>query len=358
MDFLKIRKDLNLDRTEFVRKLKPFLFGIGLDEFLLERLENGEPLSIDRKDVVEKAVRSAFPEEKMNANNTRPLDDINFYRNGKFNSLVSEAESKDMEIRSCTGENKRAVLVGINKYEDLPPLKYARKDAEDVAQALCSYAGFRERDIDVLTCTDLPGSRATFLNVRSKLLEVRAEEELDFFFFGYWGHGTLGRDKNLYLTSVDTSRADVMRTSMPIDLLALSASQLRSKGSLMVLDCCQEVLSGSRSIELHLDNNAQAAIRNTAQAIASTAEKSHEYGLDATSAILTSCRPGEFAYESQELCNGHFTYHLKSAIEAGVTRVTDIASTVAKETALSVMKEKGQRQSPWLELKGTGDLHL
>ena len=57
---------------------------------------------------------------------------------------------------SETPMKKQALLIGINEYQILPALKYARQDAEAVADSLKQNYCFSENEVMVLT-DDRPG---------------------------------------------------------------------------------------------------------------------------------------------------------------------------------------------------------
>jgi len=65
--------------------------------------------------------------------------------------------------------NSRALLVGVDSYEFLGKLEYARADAEEFADALADYCGFDGDTIHLLTCGFHGSTKALSLNVERAL---------------------------------------------------------------------------------------------------------------------------------------------------------------------------------------------
>ena len=59
-----------------------------------------------------------------------------------------------MGIYAPTYEASRALVIGINKYEKVSPLKYAVHDAEEIARVLVDQFAFPSENVTVLLDSD------------------------------------------------------------------------------------------------------------------------------------------------------------------------------------------------------------
>jgi len=57
---------------------------------------------------------------------------------------------------------KQALLIGLNEYQVLKKLKYARGDAEEFSHHLQRYCGFSEQDITLMSCRAEGGLRGSY----------------------------------------------------------------------------------------------------------------------------------------------------------------------------------------------------
>ncbi|MDO4571602.1 MAG: caspase family protein, partial [Planctomycetia bacterium] len=87
---------------------------------------------------------------------------------------------------------KCAFLFGVNDYSELPRLRYARQDAEAVAEALRESYGFGENEVYLHTCNK---SSALRPSNQKRILKAFNWPEglgvLDLLIVGFWGHGSI-----------------------------------------------------------------------------------------------------------------------------------------------------------------------
>lgn len=360
MDVLAVRLRSGLDRTTFIRRIAPSMPGSLLDEYILERIERGDAIPEYRKRAVEYAIGQVFPELVQTlegglgiSNVFDTLDPTLPVRELGHASSRAPMPKKDVRVAL----EKRALLVGIDRYKNLGRLSYAKKDAEDFGNLLQEKCGFDRHEIDLVTCSSEGDAAATTRQVRQRIADLQSSYRIDFFLFGFWGHGVMRRDKKLYLTGVDTDWPDIEPKSVRFDTLLMDIKALSSKKTLMILDCCQSPVEDGRGTASS-DHYFEESIRSAASQFVREPRDSIEKRRPSTTAILTSCRCGEVAYECDRLRNGYFTAQILGAITSGLSRVTDIADFVSRETSAAVMRDTGKQQSPWLELRGTGDIDL
>ena len=135
---------------------------------------------------------------------------------------------------------KQALLIGINEYAMLPELRFARQDAEAVEQVLKQNYSFSEDEIMLLTDARPGLFKPMNKHIIQKHLENLANQELDLFIFGFWGHG-LFRNGERYLCPLDVIGSAVEELGFSFSELQRLLSNIRAKNTCMILDCCQTV---------------------------------------------------------------------------------------------------------------------
>ena len=162
---------------------------------------------------------------------------------------------------------KLALLIGINKYQNLAELKYARQDAEAVAEALKENYCFSDDEIILLTDARrglyIPSTKEVILLHLEDL--VKQENNFDLFIFGFWGHGFF-RNGQRYLcpqTIMDDSVTDL---GLSFDELQNQITNINAKNTCMILDCCQT--SEGRGGSDKFSSNEQKKMKNAVRSIA------------------------------------------------------------------------------------------
>ncbi len=190
-----------------------------------------------------------------------------------------------------------AVCVGINSYDNIQSLNYAKQDAEAVASFFRKDACFEE----VYFLAEDSGpiksdfgqpikSRPTFGNLM-RFLRVRFEqpflEASDNLWSFFAGHGRREREQD-YLLPIDADPGSVSETGI---LVRYIIERLRRSGAgnvILLLDACRN--EGARD----------------GQGIGVERQKG--------AVTISSCSPAEFSYEIEALGHGAFTYGLLEAL--------------------------------------------
>ena len=141
---------------------------------------------------------------------------------------------------SETPMKKQALLIGINEYQILPELKYARQDAEAIEQALKQNYCFSDDEVMLLTDAKPGLFKPSNRRIIEKHLEKLADQDLDLFIFGFWGHG-LFRNGQRYFCPCDAISEDIEELGLSFDSLQRLLSNIKAKNTCMILDCCQIV---------------------------------------------------------------------------------------------------------------------
>lgn len=201
-------------------------------------------------------------------------------------SFAFGAEGED----AAGGQKKYAVLIGVNKYEKLSPLRYAKRDIEALRDQLYKI-GFEKKDVCCLTTDAAPQDNPTGERIKSAIEEVieRAREG-DVLFFAMAGHGVeVGGEARF--CPVDTDDRNLLRTTLPIKSIYEAIKKCKATFKLMSVDACRDNpflgrnLFGARSIQMLPP-------------------------LPPGCVLLQSCAMGQQSFEDPELRHGIFTYYL------------------------------------------------
>jgi hypothetical protein len=137
-----------------------------------------------------------------------------------------------------------AVIIGVEKYEDLPSATFAERDAK-AARAFIRAMGVPERNIMTLT-----GSRATrtgLVKAFEAWLPNNVSEKSRVYVF-YSGHGAPdAKTKQAYLVPSDGDPQYLAETGYPLERLYEKLGKLKAKHVLVALDSCFSG-AGGRSV--------------------------------------------------------------------------------------------------------------
>ena len=132
-----------------------------------------------------------------------------------------------------------ALIIGINKYENVQPLSYAIDDAIAVKNLLINDYGFPRNNVYLLL-----NQEATQNNIKKQLdALVRSSKENDRVVFYFAGHGeteTLGLEGTDmgFLLPVEGKKENLYLTSIPMDELKRIALRSKAKHMLFLVDAC------------------------------------------------------------------------------------------------------------------------
>jgi len=131
-----------------------------------------------------------------------------------------------------------AVIVGINEYENLPPLKYAEKDAYDM-NLLLQQLGFETKFI-----TGQEATREGIINCLQNTVQNVGGDDLILFYFS--GHGFAGENLDVRgVFPVNTDMAKIVPITQSEIVQILSATR---GNKILFLDACYQG-SSSRNLE-------------------------------------------------------------------------------------------------------------
>ncbi len=185
------------------------------------------------------------------------------------------------------------LAIGINQYEFLQPLKYAKRDAQLMQELFRNQAGFERvflfsDEEPNLGETSTHPSRANLLQLLQQLSEQPFLQPGDNFWFFFSGHGMVHANSD-YLMPCDGNPEDIENTGISINFIIECLRNCGTDNIVLILDACR-----------HQNQNIGEGIGQQTQQIASQ-----------TKAIsIFSCSPDEYSYEIDALQKGVFTHAL------------------------------------------------
>jgi len=187
----------------------------------------------------------------------------------------------------------RGLVIGCSEYEDpdIAPLRYAHRDASQVAQALrlaCDVEG----DALVMLHDRMPDPKrkATRTNILRQLTQLaRTAGDADILFFFFSGHGFQTANGKHYLLPVDCVRDAIEETALSFDLIVQHLAAVKAPHVVLLLDACRNVIEGGKSAGFPLSNVDVNAL--------------------CPPGVVTfcSCTPGTVSYEAEAIRAGIFT---------------------------------------------------
>ena len=238
--------------------------------------------------------------------------------------------------------NVWAVLIGINDYPHIRPLKYAVNDARAFYDLLVDYYRIPQQNVFLLINQD-----ANLRQMRSVLgtqLKNKASKN-DLVIIYFAGHGATERDMmspdgdglEKYLLPFDTEPNDLYSSALPMREITHIFHRIRSERLIFIADACYSGASGGRTVSV---SGLRANISDTFLERISRGKGK---------IIMTASSANEVSAEDDELGHGIFTYYLIEGLKGKADIDSDGLITV--DEAYSYVTEKvtaatGQEQHP------------
>jgi hypothetical protein len=247
-----------------------------------------------------------------------------------------------------------AVVIGINKYKNLPSLKYAVNDAREFYRYLVEVNQVPKDHIWLLL-----DENATLEKLKSTLgtlLRQNAGKDDTVIIF-LAGHGATDRDPSSpdgdglekYILPHNADPKDLYATAMPMSEVARIFQRISSERLVFIGDTCYSGASGGRTI---LAGGARANVSG-----AFLERLSQGKGR----VILTASDANEVSAEKDELKHGVFTYYLLEGLRGKADLDGDGAITIDelyRYVFMKVPKATGQNQHPVKKGQITGQIIL
>ncbi len=236
-----------------------------------------------------------------------------------------------------------AIAIGVNQYDYLQPLNYAKRDAQLIQQYLQNQAGFEQIYFFSDDSPDIDGkstrpNRANLLRVLRQRFEHPFMSAGDNFWFFFSGHGIrhAGRD---YLMPCDGDPEDIENTAIAINYVTERLRRCGADNVVLILDACRSLATrGGEGI------GRQAA------------EEARQQGVIS----IFSCSPQEYSYEIEALQQGAFTTALLEGLGiqgkcATVERLNQYLNSRVPEI---VHQYKNGKQTPYVIAEPVNKSHL
>jgi hypothetical protein len=238
-----------------------------------------------------------------------------------------------------------AISIGINAYDFLTPLKYAKRDAELMREFFRVRGGFEKVLLFSDDSPDIKGipTRPAFINLKRVLRTMFEKPFLgdgDNFWFFFSGHG-MPHNGSDYLMPCDGDPGDIENTAIPINFVTERLRRCGADNVILILDACRD--QGSKSGE-GIGNQATEVARQKG--------------------VITffSCSPNELSYEIEDLQQGIFTKALLEGLGvqgkcATVERLDHYLNSRVPEL-IRQYKSKKVRQTPYVIVEPIAKSHL
>lgn len=252
---------------------------------------------------------------------------------------------------------RRALLIGIDEYQILSNLKYARRDMAQFGHALIDGCGFDPNYVTMMSCQAEGGLYAFSSYIEDALNDLQQERNLDLLVVGFWGHGFSDSPGTRYLCGIETKEDDLRRTAVSLELIQTRLKQVQARDTLVILDCCQNRPAGRSGSAQPVSTGEELALGSMARDIQAARVDQDPLSVP-TVAVLTACREGQKAYEWEQREHGIFTAHLLEAMNSGTNSIAQLASTSFERVVRTAQELHRQRQTPYLTIEGRGDILL
>lgn len=236
-----------------------------------------------------------------------------------------------------------ALAIGINQYDFLQPLKYAKRDAKLIQEFFRNEAGFdrvlwfSDESPDLGSEPTRP-YRANLLRLLQQLFAKPFMEAGDNFWFFFSGYGMVHANQD-YLMPSDGDPEDIENTAISISYLTECLSSCGADNVVLILDACRQ----------QYKKNVEGFGRHTQKIARQTGVIS-----------ILSCNPDEYSYEIDALQKGVFTHALLEGLGtqgqcATVERLNQYLSFRVPELAYHYQKA---RQTPHITAEPVTKSHL
>ncbi|OYD86654.1 peptidase C14 [Nostoc sp. 'Peltigera membranacea cyanobiont' 213] len=236
-----------------------------------------------------------------------------------------------------------AIAIGINQYDYLQPLNYAKRDALLMQEFLSNEAGFERifffsDDSPELAGKSTRPTRTNLLRVLRQLFDNPFMGAGDNFWFFFSGHGIRYADRD-YLMPCDGDPEDIENTAIAINFVSERLRRCGADNVVLILDACRN--EGKK----------------TGEGIGrQTAEEARQQGVIS----IFSCIPQEYSYEIEALQQGAFTTALLEGlgIQGKCATVERLEQYLKFRVPELVRQYKNTRQTPYVIAEPVNKSHL
>lgn len=236
-----------------------------------------------------------------------------------------------------------AIAIGINQYDYLQPLNYAKRDAQLMQEFLVNEAGFERIFFFSDDSPDIAGkstrpTRTNLLRVLRQFFDNPFMGAGDNFWFFFSGHGIRYADRD-YLMPCDGDPEDIENTAIAINFVTERLRRCGADNVVLILDACR--------------NEGKKTGEGIGQ---QTAEEARQQGVIS----IFSCIPQEYSYEIEALQQGAFTTALLEGlgIQGKCATVERLDQYLKFRVPELVRQYKNTKQTPYLIAEPVNKSHL
>ena len=204
-------------------------------------------------------------------------------------------------------DNSWALIIGINKYENVQKLAFATDDAIAMKEILISSFNFPENNIFILL--DEKATKDNIIKEFSNIaLKAQDNDRVLVFFAGHGETMELPEGGQMgYLIPVNGDADNLYYSSIPMDELKRLAHMSKAKHMLYLVDACYGGIAavGSRGLSTNTPNYINKIIRDKARQ------------------VITAGGKGEQVIEKSEWGHSAFTLNLKRGLKDGRADLND-----------------------------------
>lgn len=236
----------------------------------------------------------------------------------------------------------QAIVIGINQYEFLQPLKYAKRDAEVMRDFLLKDAGFERvffftDDSESISGKSTKPFRANLLRVMRNLFEYPFMGAGDNFWFFFSGHGIPYANKD-YLIPIDGDPEDIEHTGISTRDISDSLRRCGADNVVMILDACR---SEGKKSGLGIGQQTRKEAKRT--------------GIIS----IFSCSPNQYSYEIDTLQQGVFTSALLEGLGMrGRCATVERLNQYLEYRVPELLQNRSQNQTPYVIAEPINRSHL
>lgn len=210
------------------------------------------------------------------------------------------------DFRSAPRDNDVAVVIGIEKYQNVPKSDFSKNDAGIVKEYLKAL-GFRERNIEFIA--DEKATKSSIEKSIEAWIPNRLKSGSKVFIY-YSGHGSPDpQTGEAYIVPYDGDPNYLPVTGYPLKRLYDKLAILKAKEVIVVLDSCFSG-AGGRSV---LAKGVRPLVMITEGSM-----------LASNMAVLTATQGAQISTSSTEKQHGIFTYYFLKAIKDGKKNLLEI----------------------------------
>jgi len=231
---------------------------------------------------------------------------------------------------------KIAVLIGINDYEEIRKLRYAKNDVTAIRDQLYKI-GFEKENVFCLVCGETSKERPTKDRILTTIQHAaELAREGDILLIAMTGHGIEMSDGQSRFCSIETNPDNLQDTTVPIGDVFAAVENSRATFKLMLVDACRndpfrgKAAFGAKTLDT-LDNPPKGAL------------------------LFQSSAKGEISLEDDEFKQGIFSHYIVEGLSGKATdkegRVTllSLSAYVIDKTRRRAYDLETRRQVPYLK---------